>query len=174
MHLAMLSRCELRDRSNSKPLSIRREGIIYLNLKFASFTAYVVLVIAMILLLLKESLFANSFILIAVQLIAALLMIWARITFGRRSFHAVANPTAGGLITSGPYHYIRHPIYASILYFIVAGVLAHPSILNFFIASISCVAIAVRIYAEEKLIVKQYPEYTNYAARTKRLIPFII
>ncbi|HEX3532538.1 MAG TPA: hypothetical protein VH988_36230 [Thermoanaerobaculia bacterium] len=36
----------------------------------------------------------------AVQAAALLLMIWARITFGRRSFHAAANPTEGGLVTS--------------------------------------------------------------------------
>ena len=50
-------------------------------------------------------------------------MVAARITFGRRSFHAAANPTEGGLVTTGPYAYIRHPIYAAILYFVWAGAL---------------------------------------------------
>jgi protein-S-isoprenylcysteine O-methyltransferase Ste14 len=47
---------------------------------------------------------------LVVQAVAVALMIWARITFGRRSFHAVANPTEGGLVTSGPYAIVRHPI----------------------------------------------------------------
>ena len=51
---------------------------------------------------------------IAVQVVAAALMLWARVTFGARSFHASANPTEGGLVTSGPYHFIRHPIYTAI------------------------------------------------------------
>jgi protein-S-isoprenylcysteine O-methyltransferase Ste14 len=145
-----------------------------MKLKIASLTGYVVLVIVMISLLLRKSLLANNIVLMVVQIMAALLMIWARKTFGRRSFHAGANPTEGGLITSGPYRYIRHPIYASIFYFIVAGVLSHVSILNIFLACIICLAIVIRIYAEEKLLVIQYPEYTNYANRTKRIIPFII
>jgi protein-S-isoprenylcysteine O-methyltransferase Ste14 len=145
-----------------------------MNLKFASLIGYGALVIVMISLLLRDSLLADRFVLSAIQIIAALLMIWARVTFGRRSFHATASPTEGGLITTGPYRYIRHPIYASILYFIWAGVFAHISILNFFLASISCAAVAIRIVAEEKLIVVQYPEYTDYASRTKRIIPFIL
>jgi protein-S-isoprenylcysteine O-methyltransferase Ste14 len=145
-----------------------------MKLKIASLTGYVVLVIVMISLLLRKSLLANNIVLVVVQMMAALLMIWARKTFGRRSFHAAANPTEGGLITSGPYRYIRHPIYASIFYFIVAGVLSHASLLNISLACMSCLAIVIRIYAEEKLLVIQYPEYTNYAKRTKRIIPFII
>ncbi len=145
-----------------------------MNLKFASLTGFIVSVIAMILLLLRESLLANKCVFIFVQIMAFALMIWARITFGRRSFHAAANPTKGGIITSGPYRYIRHPIYASIIYFIWAAVLSHISIMNICLALISCLGIAVRIYTEEKLIIAQYPEYTNYADRTKRIIPFII
>jgi len=45
-------------------------------------------------------------------------MLWARLTFGGRSFHAGANPTAGGVVTTGPYRFVRHPIYAAILYFL--------------------------------------------------------
>jgi protein-S-isoprenylcysteine O-methyltransferase Ste14 len=32
----------------------------------------------------------------------------------------------------------------------------------------------MRIAAEEKLLVERYPEYTEYANRTKRIIPFLI
>jgi protein-S-isoprenylcysteine O-methyltransferase Ste14 len=41
------------------------------------------------------------------QVLALLLFLWARITFGRRSYHVVADPTAGGLVTDGPYRFIR-------------------------------------------------------------------
>src|SRR4029077_5096903 len=71
------------------------------------------------------ALFASHPLVIAIQVAAFLLMVAARITFGRRSFHAAANPTEGGLVTTGPYGFLPHPIYAAILYFIWAGALDH-------------------------------------------------
>ena len=43
------------------------------------------------------------------------------------SFTVQPTPTAGGLAMTGPYRYLRHPIYAAILYFFGAGIAAHPS-----------------------------------------------
>ena len=103
-----------------------------------------------------------------------MLMIWARVTFGKRSFHAAANPTQGGLVTTGPYLFIRHPIYASVLYFLWAGVACHFSVVNLLFGAIGTIGAFIRIYAEEHLIIHQYPEYADYAARTKRVIPFLI
>ena len=64
----------------------------------------------------RQELFAGSAPGLVVQVFAIGLMIAARITFGLRSFHAAANPTAGGLVTRGPYALLRHPIYAAVLY----------------------------------------------------------
>jgi protein-S-isoprenylcysteine O-methyltransferase Ste14 len=33
---------------------------------------------------------------------------------------------------------------------------------------------AVRIVAEEKLLVTMYPEYREYARATKRVVPFVL
>src|ERR1044071_6056914 len=67
---------------------------------------------------------------IALQLIAVALMVWARITFGRRSFHAAANPTAGGLVTTGPYRFIRHPIYTAVCLFGWSAIVVHWSLVS--------------------------------------------
>jgi len=32
----------------------------------------------------------------------------------------------------------------------------------------------VRVATEERLLVERYPEYRDYAARTRRLIPFLV
>ena len=144
-----------------------------MNLAWASLAATVVLVVAVGSLLLRHALFANNPIAILIQVLAGLLMLWARLTLGWRSFHAAANPTSGGVITKGPYHLFRHPIYAAILYFMWAGVLSHGSALNMLLAAVATAMIAVRMASEERLLVGRYPEYAAYASRTKRVIPFL-
>jgi protein-S-isoprenylcysteine O-methyltransferase Ste14 len=145
-----------------------------MNQRSISVFAFVVLVFAILALLWRNSFLADGFFPMLIQGLAILLMVWARITFGRRSFHAAANPTEGGIVTSGPYRFIRHPIYAAILYFIFPGVLTHLSMINVTLAIIALVAVILRIRAEESFLVVRYPEYIAYAERTKRIIPFII
>ena len=127
--------------------------------------------IGMVGLLLAHALFATGWLGLAVQVAAALLMAWARFTFGRRSFHATAEPTAGGLVTSGPYRYVRHPIYAAILYFAWAGALSHPGLLPLALASAATVGLVLRMRAEETLLIERYPDYGSYGGRTWRVFP---
>ena len=78
-----------------------------MNLKILSLVALVGLAACVLGLYLNHALFGTGPVTIAIQVCAAALMIWARITFGIRSFHGAANPTAGGLVRTGPYKYIR-------------------------------------------------------------------
>jgi protein-S-isoprenylcysteine O-methyltransferase Ste14 len=144
-----------------------------MGLKWASILAFVVLVLAMLGLMLRHSFFAKGLFAIALQVLSVALMLWARLAFGIRSFHATANPTEGGLVTTGPYRFLRHPIYSAILYFLWTGVLSHISVVSCLLALVATAALAARIAVEEKLLVKRYPEYATYAAKTKRVIPFV-
>jgi len=103
-------------------------------------------------------------------------MVWARLTFGLRSFHAAANPTEGGLVTSGPYRYVRNPIYTAAMVFVWTGVLTQghvPSLMSVFLAVVATLMTFVRILSEEKLLRVTFSDYAAYAARTKRLVPFV-
>ncbi|MGB2867351.1 MAG: isoprenylcysteine carboxylmethyltransferase family protein [Bacteroidota bacterium] len=139
----------------------------------ASRIGLVVAVASMVTLVFRQSIFGVGAVAIGVQIAAAILMLWARLTFGGRSFHASADPTEGGLVTSGPYRYLRHPIYASIMYFLWAAALSHFSVLNTLLAVAATSGLLLRMYAEERLVVERYPEYSSYAARTKRIVPFV-
>jgi len=145
-----------------------------MNLRQVSIAATVVLTVAVISLLLRHSLFARGPLPIALQVVAGALMLWARLTLGGRSFHAGADPTPGGLVTTGPYRSIRHPIYSALLLFIWAGVAAQGSMVSVLTAIVATAAIAVRMGAEEALVAGTYPEYTEYARRTRRIIPRVL
>ena len=110
---------------------------------------------------------------IAIQVAAFALMVAARLTFGRRSFHAAADPTAGDLVTTGPYAYFRHPIYAAIIYFIWAGALDHFSWRVLAWAELITAGAFTRMHIEEYLLLRKYPEYREYKKRTKKIIPFV-
>jgi protein-S-isoprenylcysteine O-methyltransferase Ste14 len=139
--------------------------------KTASVFAFALMVAGIALLYYRHALFATHPIAIAAQVGAVVLMIAARITFGRRSFHAAANPTAGGIVTSGPYGFIRHPIYAAALYFTWAGALNHASWMAFVAVAAITVGAFIRMSLEERLLVGRYPEYGNYMSRVRRIIP---
>lgn len=145
-----------------------------MDLKRLSLAGTALLVVAAISIWVRHALIAVGPVAIAVQIVAVLLMIWARLTFGLRSFHASANPTEGGLVTTGPYRYLRHPIYAAILYFFWAAIASHWGVINALLGVVATVGAAIRIFAEERLVVARYPEYAAYAARTKRIIPFLV
>lgn len=119
------------------------------------------------------ALFTSQPVLLAIQIAAAILMISARIAFGIRSFHATANPTRGGVVSVGPYRYLRHPIYSAVIYFTAAGVAAHLSVPAVALFGLVVAGAVVRMLAEEHLLVQRYPEYRDYMRRTARVIPFV-
>ena len=139
----------------------------------ASVVGYAAIVAGIVGLLTSHSVFSTSPVVIVGQLLAIALMTWARVSFGLRSFHLTATPTQGGLMTSGPYHFIRHPIYASVCLFTWVSALGHASLLSTALACLVSAGIVIRVVTEEELVAERYPEYRDYAKRTKRLIPFI-
>jgi protein-S-isoprenylcysteine O-methyltransferase Ste14 len=120
-----------------------------------------------------RSLFSAAPLVITAQFSAFALMVWARITFGRRSFHAAADPTKGGIITTGPYRFIRHPIYTAACFFVFTGAVAHFSFVSLGLALVVFVGAFGRMLAEERLLLKRYLEYADYAVKTKRMLPYV-
>jgi protein-S-isoprenylcysteine O-methyltransferase Ste14 len=142
-------------------------------LKAVSLLSFLLMVAALLGLLISHSLFSDSPAVIVIQGLAAALMLWARITFGRRSFHAAANPTAGGLVTTGPYHYIRHPIYTAACLFAWAAVVHSGTALALLCGLLLFAGTLGRMLCEERLVAATYPEYQAYAKTTKRMIPYV-
>ena len=144
-----------------------------MNLKIVSLIAFGVALIGVFYLVDKNYIFSKNPISIIIQVCAVGLMIWARLTFGVRSFNATANATKGKLVTNGPYHWLRHPIYASLIYFFIASIISFPLIETIIAVSLIIVGLFVRMILEEKSLLAAYDDYAEYSKQTKRIIPFV-
>ena len=142
-------------------------------LRNISVVAYVLMALSVIALIPLHAVFSTNPLVIGCQILAVALLVWARFTFGRRSFHVAATPTEGGLVMTGPYRYIRHPIYASIWLLGWACILAHWSWQTALSGVVLVGSGLVRILCEEKLVSERYPGYSEYARRTWRIVPYI-
>lgn len=141
--------------------------------RMASIAGFLLMGAAVIGLLIGHALFSYLPLVIAVQLVALGLMLWARLSFGRRSFNVAATPTAGVLVTTGPYRYIRHPIYTAVCLFCLAGALSNRSPLSVVAILALLTGAVMRMLAEEHLLVDEYPEYREYLATTRRMVPYV-
>jgi protein-S-isoprenylcysteine O-methyltransferase Ste14 len=110
---------------------------------------------------------------LARQLLAFAVMPWARHSFQPGQFNIHAEPKEGQMISSGPYKFIRHPMYASALVIIWSGILGHLSLITFLIGVVVSVVIFLRIITEEKYLRANYPSYKDYSNKTKLILPYI-
>ena len=141
-------------------------------MKALSIASFLVIAGAVLGLLATHRLLSSAPVVIIVQIAALGLMVWARVVFGFRSFHAAANPTEGGLIKTGPYRFIRHPVYTAVVAFVFTGALAHFSLLAVVLALVVLAGSIGRMLSEEHLLRQRYPDYAEYAAKTSRMIPY--
>ncbi len=80
-------------------------------------------------------------------------------------------PEARGLVTSGVYRHVRHPVYLGELGACAGLALAAPTLLNAAVLGAFAAAQAIRMGLEERALTLAFPDYTAYAAHTPRLIP---
>lgn len=143
-------------------------------LKIISFLGFVLAVGGAFYLYTQHLIFSTNILAITIQGLSVILMIWARITFGARSFHASADVTKGKLVTTGPYHYLRHPIYAAIIYFFWACMIPFPFMKTISAVLLITLGLLTRIFLEEKFLLEIYnQQYVVYSTYAKRIIPFI-
>ncbi len=77
------------------------------------------------------------------------------------------------LVTSGPYSYVRHPIYTGVILAMIGTGLV-TSLVWLALVIFYSIYFIHSAYQEEKTMLKVFPEtYPPYKARTKMLIPFI-
>jgi protein-S-isoprenylcysteine O-methyltransferase Ste14 len=77
------------------------------------------------------------------------------------------------LVTSGLYSVVRHPIYLSLILLSFGLTLATQSLPSVVTALFVLGFFHLKANREERWLVEKYPEYRDYAARVKKLIPWV-
>lgn len=78
------------------------------------------------------------------------------------------------VVTTGPYSYVRHPMYATMFIYFPAFALALGSYYSLVPAALSIIVLAVRTYFEDNTLKKELKDYRKYMKKVRyRLIPGI-
>jgi protein-S-isoprenylcysteine O-methyltransferase Ste14 len=76
------------------------------------------------------------------------------------------------VISSGPYAFVRHPMYSGVMLYFLGIPLLLGSWWGVAIAPVFAVLFAIRARIEERALVEGLPDYADYAARVRyRLVP---
>ncbi len=120
------------------------------------------------------NLFSSSPLVIAAQVAAVGLSVWARRSFQQGAFRVSAAPGGTAVIRRGPYRFVRHPMYSAVLLFVWAGILSHQSVLTLASGVAVTAVVIARVRAEEQLLRSKYSDYAEYARSTKAVVPYVL
>jgi protein-S-isoprenylcysteine O-methyltransferase Ste14 len=96
--------------------------------------------------------------------------LWA-LAYLRRNLSII--PEARKLATGGPYRVVRHPLYLFEIMAALGALAAAPGLISALSMVVFVGMQMVRAGYEERLLAGAFPEYADYARRTRRLIPFV-
>ena len=99
--------------------------------------------------------------------------LWAILSMGRFVSISPRLKQNAVLRVDGPYRLVRHPMYLALMIFCGGYLTDEFTIYKLAIwLSLLCV-LACKMYYEEKILRNRFPEYGQYAKKTKRIIPFV-
>ena len=92
----------------------------------------------------------------------------------RARFDGAAEPIPDAcLVTTGPYRWIRHPMYASLLLFMLGVALYRHAWPNYLGLVLLGIAVFGKMHREETHLHTRFEDYSDYVKRTHRLFPGI-
>ena len=111
---------------------------------------------------------------VGLGLLACGLLDWTLHHLGKNLTDTVVTREEATLVTSGPYRWVRHPFYVTVLLLLVSATLITA---NWFIGLLSifiCAFFVLRTPLEEQKLIERFgDDYRAYARRTGRFLPRI-
>ena len=111
---------------------------------------------------------------LAINIAGLLISVWARVHLGRNWSAAVTLKADHELIRSGPYAWVRHPIYSGCLLALLGCALINAEVRGFLGVVIIFFALAYKVRLEERGLSRYFGEpHVDYCRRVCALIPGI-
>jgi protein-S-isoprenylcysteine O-methyltransferase Ste14 len=103
-----------------------------------------------------------------------LLGLWSLACNRPGNFNIRPQPRAGShLVRSGPYRWIRHPMYTAVTLCGAACAWAGESIWGWACLIGLCIVLATKATLEERWMLAEHPGYAEYRAGTRRFVPWV-
>ncbi|MBS1653320.1 MAG: hypothetical protein JSU05_00625 [Bacteroidetes bacterium] len=110
----------------------------------------------------------------ALLFLSAALMFWAMLVMSKSRLRVQPIPAPDAtMIIAGPYRFIRHPMYSSLLLGSAGLLIMYFSLFRLLLVLILIIDLLFKLHFEERLLTRKFSNYTEYKAISKRLVPFI-
>ena len=109
---------------------------------------------------------------LAVGLAGAALLVWASALLGRLLMHEAAVREDHTLVASGPYRFVRHPVYTGYLALLLGSGVASLNVCLLLLWPFSLLGILIQAATEEQILRARFgQDYERYVERTGWLVP---
>ena len=117
----------------------------------------------------------GAYALVAVMLVGLALTWWARIYLGAFWSSAITRKEEHRLIDSGPYAFVRHPIYAGLIIALLATAATEATLVALLGAVLVALGLRLKARTEERFLLTELgPDaYESYRRRVPMLVPFL-
>ena len=117
----------------------------------------------------------GAYALAGVMLLGLLLTWIARIHLGRLWSSAITRKEQHQVVDTGPYAFVRHPIYAGIIIALIATALTEATLVALLGAKLIALGLWLKARAEERFLMLELGSdaYGSYCRRVPMLIPFL-
>lgn len=108
------------------------------------------------------------------QVTGVLIAIWGVLSIKIGNFNVQPEVKSSSLVTSGPFKWIRNPMYLGILALFVPAVILDGSVLQWMACILLTVVLLLKMKREEHLLYEHFGNsYLQYKENTWRLIPYL-
>jgi protein-S-isoprenylcysteine O-methyltransferase Ste14 len=109
---------------------------------------------------------------LALSLAGIVLLVWTHEHLGRQWSADLVIQSSHALITTGPYHWVRHPMYSALFAFFIGTALSSGNYLIEALSLVIILNILFRLPNEEKMMMEKFgDEYRAYAEKTGQFFP---